>query len=163
MTYIAHTARPPTTNDEGRAKESANARFGGRTPLFRAPLASPSEPQPHYNELLTPVSAQRAFFGPLAPLMPPEPPFLSHNQANDADLLFVRHLRPFRASNFLTISSLSLCPKKSEISGSLRHPSVRHPRSPPAFPTTHNPQPTPNLHPAPVQTPLTLGGVSYIY
>src|ERR1039457_2953418 len=76
-----------------------SARFEWRRPLFRAPLESPSEPQPIYNEPLTPVSAQRAFFGPLAPLMRREPNPHSptaHNPqpSGDADLSFVRHQRP---------------------------------------------------------------------
>src|ERR1039457_2506362 len=63
-----------TTNDGRRTKKPENARFEGRTPLFRASIAPASDPQPQCNEPLTPVSAQRAFFGPLAPLMRREPP-----------------------------------------------------------------------------------------
>jgi hypothetical protein len=99
------------------------------------------------------------FFGLLRHPCLGNPHSFSHNPASDARIHFVRHLRPLLTNNPPTISSLSLCSKKSEISGSLRHPSVRHPRSPPAFPTTHNPQPTPRPRPV----PLTLGGSSYIY
>jgi hypothetical protein len=74
----------------------------------------------------------------------------THNPANDARLSFVRHLRPTLTSNPCVMSSLSLCPKKGEISALVRHafptthnpqPTTHNPRRP-AFPTTHNPQPT---------------------
>jgi hypothetical protein len=45
----------------------------------------------------------------------------THNPANDAHLRSVRHLRPPLTDNPLTMSSLSLCPKKGGISGLVRH------------------------------------------
>jgi hypothetical protein len=64
----------------------------------------------------------------------------THNPAGDADLAFVRHQRPLLTNNRLTMSNLSLCPKKGGISGLVRHPSF--PASTSRLPTTHNLQPT---------------------
>src|ERR1039457_7181235 len=79
MTYIAHTARPPTTNDARRAKRPENTRFEGRRPRFRASNAPQSDQQPPYNEPPSPVSAQGRNFRPLAPLTRREPHSLSRN------------------------------------------------------------------------------------
>ena len=84
------------------------------------------------------------FLGLVRPSCLGNPHSFSHNPANDADLLFVRHLRRFLTNNPLTMSSLPLCPKKSGISGLVRHPSVWNPHSLPKSPSRlpHHPPPT---------------------
>src|ERR1039457_5593938 len=68
-----HTSPPKTLNPE----LTPNTVPSGAEPLSRAPLVSPSDPQPHYNEPLTPVSEKSRNFWPLAPPMPREPPLPS--------------------------------------------------------------------------------------
>jgi hypothetical protein len=134
-------ARCTTTNDERKNPKTPGSR--GADLSFVRPFGHClADNLPTMNRLpLCPHNVD--FLGLVRPSCLGNPHSFSHNPANDADLLFVRHLRRLLTNNPLTMSSLRLCPQKCEISRLLRHPSVRNPHS---FPTTHHLPPTTQLY-----------------
>ncbi len=72
--------------------------------------------------------------------LPHNPHPATYTPPRDADPSSLRHQLPFRTPNPLTTHNLSLCAKKHQISGLLRHRPIAG-----AFPTTYNLPPSPDV------------------